>query len=299
MTLARGTVEQLLRVLEPGLDRLPDEPTLSLLLELVLAPLLGALEAVVGARMTLSETRSSADRDPAPGAPGFGFHGTLEGIAWRAVLWADRESGAAEPLVRIARAIERAVPLVPRALDGLPVPLEFRAGTMRLRWSTLSDVRPGDVLVPDAFPLAQGEVEVAAGGLRARAVVQGAALQLQSPFSIHPARTESPMSDIGDFATPLGTAPDRTRPNGSADLAVTPPETTLGSLEVTLAFELGRCQIDLARLQSIAPGYVFPLAIDAAGPVEILANGRRIGRGEIVRVGETLGVRATRLFGHE
>lgn len=77
------------------------------------------------------------------------------------------------------------------------------------------------------------------------------------------------------------------------------PDSTLGDLEVTLVFELGRCEIDLGTLRTLAPGYVFPLSADPAGPVDIVANGRRIGRGEIVRIGETLGIRATRLFGHE
>ena len=74
---------------------------------------------------------------------------------------------------------------------------------------------------------------------------------------------------------------------------------TLDDLEVTLVFEIGRRFVDLAELRSIAPGYVFPMTQDASAPVDILANGRRIGRGEIVRIGETLGVRVTRLFGHE
>ena len=74
---------------------------------------------------------------------------------------------------------------------------------------------------------------------------------------------------------------------------------TLDDLEVTLVFEIGRRFVDLAELRSIAPGYVFPMTQDASAPVDILATGRRKGRGEIVRIGETLGVRVTRLFGHE
>ena len=75
--------------------------------------------------------------------------------------------------------------------------------------------------------------------------------------------------------------------------------TTLEDLQVTLVFELGRSQVDLATLRSITPGYVFPLVRDPAAPVDLVVNGRCIGKGEIVRIGETLGVRTTRLFGHE
>ena len=72
----------------------------------------------------------------------------------------------------------------------------------------------------------------------------------------------------------------------------------LGDLEVQLTFELGRQTVELEQLRAIMPGYVFPIERSPDDPVDIVANGRRIGRGEIVRVGDGLGVRLIRLFDH-
>src|SRR5262249_52384648 len=69
----------------------------------------------------------------------------------------------------------------------------------------------------------------------------------------------------------------------------------LNELPVRLVFELGRLELTLAELEVLGPGHVFALGRDQHQPVDILANGKRIGLGEIVAVGDALGVRVTRL----
>jgi type III secretion protein Q len=73
----------------------------------------------------------------------------------------------------------------------------------------------------------------------------------------------------------------------------------LDEIEVALSFELGRLNVELRELKSIGPGYLFPLGRDPAHAIDIIVNGRKIGQGEIVQIGETIGVRATRLYGGE
>ncbi len=68
-------------------------------------------------------------------------------------------------------------------------------------------------------------------------------------------------------------------------------------LPVHLTFELGRLELSLGELSAIGPGHVFPLPGGADAAVNILANGRRIGRGEVVTIGESLGIRVLALFG--
>lgn len=64
------------------------------------------------------------------------------------------------------------------------------------------------------------------------------------------------------------------------------------SLPVQVEFELGRTEMTIGELADMQPGYVFPLATPLEGAsVTIRANGRVAGRGELVAVGETLGVR--------
>ena len=66
---------------------------------------------------------------------------------------------------------------------------------------------------------------------------------------------------------------------------------TLESVPVMLDFEVGTLRVPLAELALLKPGYVFQLPdrLDSAHVV-IRANGKRIGRGELVAVGDTLGV---------
>ncbi|TIT71772.1 MAG: hypothetical protein E5W57_30945, partial [Mesorhizobium sp.] len=52
----------------------------------------------------------------------------------------------------------------------------------------------------------------------------------------------------------------------------------------------------LGEVRQLAPGAIVPLADVAEATVDILGNGRRVGRGEIVRIGESLGVRIVRMF---
>jgi type III secretion protein Q len=72
----------------------------------------------------------------------------------------------------------------------------------------------------------------------------------------------------------------------------------LDELPIKLVFELGRQEISLGELRQIRPGYVFGLARDDSAPVEVYAGGRRIGRGELVRIEDEVGVRLVRLFEH-
>jgi type III secretion system YscQ/HrcQ family protein len=69
-------------------------------------------------------------------------------------------------------------------------------------------------------------------------------------------------------------------------------------LPIKVVFELGRVEMSLGRLQELGPGHVFELERPLGRAVEVLAGGRRIGQGEIVRIGEQVGVRMVRLFGH-
>ena len=66
----------------------------------------------------------------------------------------------------------------------------------------------------------------------------------------------------------------------------------LRSLPVQVAFEIGQLELSMGDLASLQPGYVFSLPAHLEGAnVTIRANGHAAGRGEVVAVGDTLGVR--------
>jgi type III secretion protein Q len=77
------------------------------------------------------------------------------------------------------------------------------------------------------------------------------------------------------------------------------PESDLDGIPVRLVFELGRTEMSLAEIRRLAPGAIVPLACLRDQAVDIVANGRRIGRGALVEIGDSLGVRVTRLLDND
>jgi flagellar motor switch protein FliN/FliY len=66
-------------------------------------------------------------------------------------------------------------------------------------------------------------------------------------------------------------------------------------VQISVSVEVGRIPLTVREVLSLAPGQVIELQRSASEPVEVHANGRCIGRGEIVVVGEQFGVRITEL----
>jgi flagellar motor switch protein FliN/FliY len=62
---------------------------------------------------------------------------------------------------------------------------------------------------------------------------------------------------------------------------------------VTLALEVGRARMPVRELLQLAPGAVVELDRMAGEPLDVLVNGVRIARGEVVVVNEKFGIRLT------
>jgi type III secretion protein Q len=70
----------------------------------------------------------------------------------------------------------------------------------------------------------------------------------------------------------------------------------ISDIDIPIAFEVETTTITLAALESIQPGYVFELPMAAAGAtVRLTVYGQAVGQGELVSVGEQLGVRILRI----
>ncbi|MGH8032692.1 MAG: type III secretion system cytoplasmic ring protein SctQ [Luteimonas sp.] len=81
-------------------------------------------------------------------------------------------------------------------------------------------------------------------------------------------------------------------PPDDADVQIDREDAVARALPVQLAFEIGQLELSVGELASLQPGYVFALPTHLAGAnVTLRANGRVAGRGEVVAVGDTLGVR--------
>jgi flagellar motor switch protein FliN/FliY len=81
------------------------------------------------------------------------------------------------------------------------------------------------------------------------------------------------------------------------------PVNDTGDLELVLdvpvevSVEVGRTTMTIRETLAIAPGSIISLDRMAGEPVDLLVNGRRIARGEVVAVDEEFGLRVTEVVG--
>lgn len=168
---------------------------------------------------------------------------------------------------------------LPGWLDPIPVPLSLRHAGVRLTLGDLRRARPGDALLFDRH-LPAGEACLLIGRhLAAAARIDGGATHLQAaPVKARSSRWEWLMDDL-----------DEEGPAAEAAAA-------LDDLPVRIVFEFGRSEMTLKELAGLGAGSIVALPTSPDEPLSLIANGRRIGQGEPVRIGEALGVRITRLF---
>lgn len=65
---------------------------------------------------------------------------------------------------------------------------------------------------------------------------------------------------------------------------------------LSLTVELGACQLPMREVLQLSPGSVVQLDKTAGAPVELRVNHKLVARGEVVVVGERLGIRITELL---
>ena len=105
-------------------------------------------------------------------------------------------------------------------------------------------------------------------------------LRLLAPF--RPLSTSVPEDAMTD-------APD-------TDAATALTAETLDEVEVRLSFRAGHTDMSLGELRALAPGAVIETTDDATAMVDIVANGRSIGTGELLDVGGRRAIQIRTLF---
>lgn len=169
---------------------------------------------------------------------------------------------------------------LPAGLRALPLPVALRLGVTRLPAATAMSLQEGDtVLMQTGGDRMAGRLVLAESWLAA-ATRTGHGWRLSE--APRPSGQEGEWLQDGEW--PM-TGED-------GDGAVARPE----DIPVALTFDVGRTEIMVGDLARLAPGSVLQLGRTAAELVEIRANGRRIGRGELVDIDGVVGVRIIRLF---
>jgi type III secretion protein Q len=251
-------------------DVLPEELALAAF-EHTWSDLLERLERAAGRKVRLA----GAGRGPAPHAePGeFAFVLALDseaaGDGLHALVLAD--AAALGLLAMLARRVP--LPKRPPPDPALPLRLRLELSELLLPLSDLNRLAVHDVLLPDRpidadhprLRLRPDEHHALLARLEAGALVVEQALK----------RTYMDTTEAGD---------DRDDPPGR-----------LEDVQVRVTFDLGERLVTVGELGALQPGQA--LALDAEPPrlVALRVNGRLVGRGELVRIDDRVGVRVLEL----
>jgi len=268
--------DELLGALPPQFDPARLSPaSLAMLAEFALLPGLAALETRLGAAIVLTSLQRRSLDD-------------TRGI------WVDVRivpDGREEVPARLLLPSETGEALIaalgdgpsPGGHEGLPCPVAVRIGATTLPGADVASLRIGDAVLLDAGTGPDAAVAVVGEHLAAPVVLAETGIRLEDfPRPAAGSMLEWCMTTAGREMVSEAEAED----------------TPLAMVPVHLVFELGRLELPFSEVQRLAPGVTLPLAVPVAGEVDILGNGRRIGRGTMVRIGESIGVRIVRLAGH-
>ncbi|MET0948515.1 MAG: FliM/FliN family flagellar motor switch protein [Pseudomonas sp.] len=151
----------------------------------------------------------------------------------------------------------------------LHLPLAVERGEAWLNISELRSLNPGDVVMLEQWPEGQLRLVLDAH-LQARAELDGNTLKLlEQPIAMNSMK-EHPMT-----ATAKGQGLD----------------STLDELPLKLVCQVGSVEMSLAQLRELGAGSLVQLTPQLHDGVDLMVNGRRIGQGQLVKIGDGLGVR--------
>ncbi|MGY2179215.1 type III secretion system cytoplasmic ring protein SctQ [Pseudomonas azotoformans] len=256
LRLSAAAMEQLLLPLALSFDVQP-LPALarSLLLELALLDLIETLEPLLGHPVQLLDV--SEGQDP------FAVHVALE------LMFANQPSMSAQldlsesAAVRVAQLLAHYAQPEHEPLLALHQTLTVVAGRQWLSLGELRSLRPGDVLMLDQGPGLLLDLD---GRLQARCQYQGEVLRLQEALKAPFVEPENPMTDVDAAAA-------------------------LDELPLKLVCQVGTLELTLAQLRELGAGSLLQLNTPGVDSVDLMVNGRRVGQGQLVKIGDGLGVR--------
>jgi len=197
-----------------------------------------------------------------------------------------------EAKVRLRREMELSLPLV--------------VGSTTLTREEFSAARHGDLLLLDHCSLdpdtKQGELVLFAGG---RPLLKGHAAEggWQVTEVVEVYAEGVTMDETEEYedeeALPEEEA-EAEYDEEEAEEEETPPPApsatiSLDRVPVTMTVEVARLKMTAEKLISLTPGEVLELDTSLEGGVTLVVEGKAVGRGELIRIGELLGVRITEL----
>lgn len=179
---------------------------------------------------------------------------------------------------------------VPRAdyVDAIRVPGRLRIGARTINIAKLRSLRPGDVLLRVA--------DGTAGNLR------GLLRRPVEPFDTHVlwgapgARQIQAAVRVEENVLTLLGEPTMTYDTENLDSAGADDAVDVSELDLPVKFELDTVSLPVSQLSALRAGYVVELPVAAAeARIRLTSYGQTIGFGELVTVGDHLGVRVIQM----
>lgn len=245
----------------------------ALLLEFALSDTLEQIETALGWSISLtSVAKGSGQRESARDA----FVTVAVQLQGAGKFWCQLRL---EPsyLLALSRHLDRISGATDHHIN-LPLPVHLRWAAAELTMAELRGLGPGDIILTD-HSCQQPGTAVAVFGEHLVAPVE--LLRTGCRFAARPRLPQG---------TGLEWTLDRGR-TGAADRR----EGTTGEVPVRLFFELGQLEVDSGAVRQLKPGEMMALTRPLEEGVDILANGARVGRGQITKVGDAIGIRVTRI----
>jgi len=205
------------------------------------------------------------------------------------VAWDGLESSTCELLLaprdalRLAHQLDRSVGIEKSAVD-FPIAICLRMAAATLTVGEIKRLVPDDVVLTDA--------ECPSDGMAIAVIAE----HLVTPVELTPTDIVVTAHPVRGRGSPWEWSMDKPTENlGAAVLE----DSDLDDLPVRLVFEVGRVELSLGEVQRLAAGSLVGLARPVDEPLDIVANGKRLGRGTLVRIGNSLGVRIVSLVGND
>jgi type III secretion protein Q len=172
--------------------------------------------------------------------------------------------------------LEELFPANDLPLAQLRLPVTLCIGQQQVRLSELDSLERGDVVMLRSSQDLWISVE---NRLRADLAAAAEGYQLRTGLVSTSVNKEWDMSEASIHST-------------------TTEDDPLRDVPVTVVCEAGRLELPLGEVKALGEGSILTFPNSTDETVEITVNGRRIGRGALVRIGEGLGVRITSLSTH-
>ena len=254
-----------------SLDDLPVEVRCAVLHSLLM-PTVGAFQQATGESLAIGNISFSPSGYAVPDALGVKVNlsdGPTEDMALLVSLVPHQPQAASAAAHHFKSLPFKPNPRLAGAVASLPLEVALETGYLYLTSADVSSLDVEDVLLPEAWPYAQGKLNIR--------INRGLGSVLAGTCSLDQGQAvlDGPLAEEVDTGMEHNEQKD---------------------IEIRLSFELDRRVITVGELASLAPGFTFPIAGDSDSIVTVRAQGKLFARGRIVDMNGTLGVQLTELL---